>query len=48
MGKEIKWVLGQGAGVISPWNGGLIILSRGTGTYCNAYTPSLRMRGVDF
>ena len=28
MGKEIKWVLGQGAGVISPWNGGLMILSR--------------------
>lgn len=27
---------------------GLIILSTGTGTYCNAYTPSLRMRGVDF
>ena len=25
-----------------------MILSRGTGTYCNAYTPSLRMRGVDF
>ncbi len=45
---EIKWVLGQGQGRISPWNGGLIILSTGTGMYCNAYTPSLRMRGVDF
>ncbi len=37
-----------GPGEDQPWNGGLIILSRGTGTYCNAYTPSLRMRGVDF
>lgn len=43
--------MGFGAGLrggISPWNRGLIILSTGTGTYCNAYTPSLRMRGVDF
>lgn len=39
---------GVSSGVISPWNGGLIILSTGTGMYCNAYTPSLRMRGVDF
>lgn len=27
MGKEIKWGLGQGSGVISPWDGELIILS---------------------
>ncbi len=25
-----------------------MILSGGKGMYCNAYTPSLRMRGVDF
>ena len=43
--------MGFGAGLrggSARGTGGLIILSTGTGTYYNAYTPSLRMRGVDF
>ena len=70
MGKEIKWVLWQGAGEDQPVerrahypepremftrvmstkskDPNQSFLSTGTGTYCNAYTPSLRMRGMDF